>query len=274
MPITEILTQEDIEFVSALVTEAGSLALKMRDTIEISWKTGPQDKVTTADFALSKLIVDHLTERFSEDTIISEEDKVFSTEARSARVWLIDPIDGTDNYISNDGQYSVMIGLVLDGQPVFGWVYAPTKELMYYGGPSYGSWRQEGSGAPKKYGQLTSMEHASEARLVIGWRDRKSHPWIAELPEIKIVKTGSIGLKVAKVLDQEADLFVHLSGKLKTWDTAGPAAIALGGKLEVGSLDSDRLEFPSNGVMHVGSVIMGRTGAIDWSRVHLNKETR
>jgi 3'(2'), 5'-bisphosphate nucleotidase len=268
---TDILTQEDIAYVCELVKQAGSLAVQLRNGIEISWKTGPNDKVTTADIALSKLLVSKVTERFPEDSVVSEEDASHGGTEQGGRLWLIDPIDGTDNYIANDGQYSVMIGLLVRLKPIFGWVFCPTDQMIYYGGPNYGAWKKHTDGEAVRIDCQRSLDLRSQARVVIGWRDRKSHPWISELPQVKIIKTGSIGLKVAKILADEADLFIHLSGKLKTWDTAGPAAIALGGGLEVGALDSNELSFPIDAVIHGGSVIMGCPGSIEWSRSHLVK---
>jgi len=263
------LTNDDIEYVCDLVTEAGCLAVNLRNSIEISCKTGPNDKVTTADLALSQLLVNRLVERFPHDAVVSEEDPSHGDTEQIGRLWLVDPIDGTDNYISNDGQYSVMVGLLNRSKPVFGWVFSPSEGTIYYGGPDYGTWTKQDSGQVRRLTRSRSLDLKSQARVVIGWRDRKQHPWIVDLPQVKLVKTGSIGLKVAKVLADEADLFIHLSGKLKTWDTAGPAAIALGGNLEVGTLDSDELSFPADGVVHAGSVIMGCPGSLAWSRSHL-----
>jgi 3'(2'), 5'-bisphosphate nucleotidase len=95
---------------------------------------------------------------------------------------------------------------------------------------------------------------------------------VKEHPKVVLVKTGSIGLKVAKVLEKEADIFIHLSGKLKTWDTAGPAAIALGANLDVGRLEQDGLPFDITNVKQECSVIMGRPGALEWSRTYLQPD--
>ena len=130
------LDQQDIDYVNALIAKAGALAPQLRADIEIVEKSGPHDRVTTADFELSKLIVSELGKRFSADRIISEEDTTHDTIGKKGRIWLVDPIDGTDNYISNDGQYSVMIGLVIDSKPVFGWVFAPTTSIMYSEDPA------------------------------------------------------------------------------------------------------------------------------------------
>jgi 3'(2'), 5'-bisphosphate nucleotidase len=268
-PTTEILSQEDIDYVCALVTEAGSLAIALRNDIEISIKTGPHDKVTSADIALSTLIVDRLTERFPNDCIISEEDFSHQNTSCEIRAWLIDPIDGTENYISNDGQYSVMIGLLTNNEPAFGWVYAPATDISYYGGPNHGAWQKHPGKKPERYSKNHKGFEHTKTRLIMGWRDRKAHPWVMEMPEVQIIKTGSIGLKVAKVLADEADLFVHLSGKLKSWDTAGPIAIALGGGLEVGTIEGKDVAFPTGEFVHNSSVIIGKPGSLEWSRSHL-----
>jgi 3'(2'), 5'-bisphosphate nucleotidase len=270
----KIIDQEEINYVSSLITKAGVLAPQIRADIEIIEKSGPNDRVTTADLTLSKLIVSELHKRFSADKIISEEDTAHDTIAKKGRVWLVDPIDGTDNYIANDGQYSVMIGLVIDLKPVFGWVYAPARSTIYFGGPGFGTWRQHGNETATRFEDQAYLQLQEHARIMVGWRDRKNNPWIKDLPQATLVKTGSIGLKVAKVLEREADLFVHLSGKLKTWDTAGPVAIALGGNLEVGAMDADELSFPEEGVIHQSSVIIGRPGSLQWCRIHLGNSVR
>lgn len=274
--VTELngLTHDDIVFVNELTQEAGIIAAKMRDGVEIQEKTGPEDRVTAADFELSRLLVKALTNRFPEDTIVSEEDDVHSSSAKSSRVWLIDPIDGTDNYIKNDGQWSVMVGLVVDLKPVFGWVFAPANMTIYYGGPGYGAWKKQLNNDPIRFEPLPHLDQEDQARVIMGYRDRTSHPWVKEHPKVVLVKGGSIGLKVAKVLEGSADIFVHLSGKLKTWDTAGPAAVALGNVLDVGTLDHDVLAFPEDTVLHAVPVVMGRPGSLHWCRKYLRAQAQ
>ena len=274
MTPTNSLNQADIDYVKRLIAKAGALAPEIRGDIEIIEKSGPYDRVTTADFALSKFIVSLLHDRFTADKVISEEDTNHDTIAKTGRVWLVDPIDGTDNYIANDGQYSVMIGLVVDGKPVFGWVFAPVQSTIYFGGPGFGTWRQVLGEVASRFAELPLMQQEEHARIILGWRDRKNNPWLNDLPNVTFVKTGSIGLKVGKVLEGAADMFVHLSGKLKAWDTAGPVAMALGANLEVGSLESDELSFPEEGVVHESSVIIGRPGSLKWCRLHLGNSVR
>jgi 3'(2'), 5'-bisphosphate nucleotidase len=274
LEVVEGLTQDDIEFVCELTQEAGILAANMREGVEIQEKTGPQDRVTAADFELSRLLVKALTNRFPADTIVSEEDDVHNSSKNAARVWLIDPIDGTDNYIKNDGQWSVMVGLVVDLKPIFGWVFAPANMTIYYGGAGYGAWKRQFKTDPVRFKPLPALDLEQPARVIMGHRDRMSHPWVKDHPKVVLVKGGSIGLKVAKVLEESADIFVHLSGKLKTWDTAGPAALAMGNGLDVGTLDHDILAFPADTILHQTPVVVGRSGSLEWCRKYLKLQAQ
>lgn len=265
------VSAEDIAYVKKIVREAGATAIAMREGVDIREKSGPSDKVTAADCAISSVLVKHLSARFPDDEIVSEEDEHHSPHGKQSRVWLVDPIDGTDNYICNDGQYSVMIGLLVDGEPNFGWVYAPAWKTLYFGGPGFGAFSEKDDQQCDRFSDLEKLEIESKARVIMGGRDRKSHPWVSELPQVQVVKMGSIGLKVAKVLEGYADLYVHLAGRLKTWDTAGPIAIALGGNLEVGPIEGGEIVFPKDSIRLESSVIIGRPGCLSWSRTYIAK---
>ena len=264
-----VLSEDDIEFVRQLAVKAGQKAIEMRDQVEVKQKSGPDDPVTSADVALSKLIVEQLSQRFAQDLIISEEDRSHPDHIGSKRIWLIDPIDGTKNYISGNGQYSVMIGLLEDLKPVFGFVYEAEAHRCYFGGPEYGAFLSVNSERATKISGARKLDNQSNQRIIMGSRDRRRNPWIADIDGVEIVKTGSIGLKVARILEEKADILVHLSGRLKTWDTAAPAAIALGGNLEIGSFRGPQLDFPLPNLIHKDEVIMGRIGCLSWCKTKL-----
>lgn len=247
--------------------------MSMREGVGIKEKTGPHDLVTEADHACSHVLTTGLRKRFPDNVIISEEDDSHDQEISSEYIWLVDPIDGTDNYVKNDGQYCVMIGLLHNLKPVFGWIYAPVTERLYFGGPNHGSFLQTGKNQPNSYGPASQIADAKMVRLAMGRRDRRNNPWIADIPHIEWLATGSIGLKVAKILDDEADLFVHLSGKLKVWDSAAPVALALGAGLDVGSLEANDLHFPLPAIRHETTIVIGKSGALDWSRTHLKERS-
>lgn len=276
--MTSILGQDQIQSVLTLACSAGRLALEMRSDISIEEKTGPKDLVTSADLALSELIVRTLKNEFPHTGIVSEEDPNIKID--KDLIWVIDPIDGTQNYILQDGQYSVMIGLLHNLKPIFGCVFEPAHNNLYYGGPEMGAWKIK-PGTKEK-----TRLHASKntdifkengdlpkTRLMMGHRDRKKHPWVEDLDYVNFVQFGSIGLKVARILENRADLFVHLAGKLKVWDTAAPSAIAIAAGLEVGTMNEDSLSFPLPEVFHRHPVIIGRKGSLNWCRKTILNET-
>ncbi len=262
---TAILSDKDILFICDLAVEAGKIAAEMRGSLSITQKTGPNDLVTCADIALSKLILEQLSKRFPEDQLISEEEPP-QPETSNGRTWLIDPIDGTDNYIKGDSQYAVMIGLLVNGSAEFGCVYRPPVDSCYFGGVKFGVWKKVADQVPIKMEPVFPPDLKRPVRLMMGWRDRNKNPWIHDLPDIEWLQSGSVGVKVVKVLDDEADVFVHLAGKLKVWDTAGPVAIALGAGLEVGTMNEDELKFPLPDIVHGNVVIIGRPGSLQWTR--------
>ncbi|MBX3075517.1 hypothetical protein KF728_08115 [Candidatus Obscuribacterales bacterium] len=264
--MTSLLKDDEISFFLELIRRAGQIAVAMRATVDIREKSGPMDQVTTADLELSRILVDEISRAYPHDTVVSEEDAELGDIPQTGRVWMIDPIDGTNNYIKNDGQYAVMIGLLIDAVPVFGFVYAPAEQTAYYGGPGFGAWKWADKADPVKFAPLETLTLEDRVRLMMGFRDRKRHPWIERLPKVQLIRTGSIGIKVAWVLEGRADLFVHMAGKLKTWDTAGPVSIALANGLDVGTIDIDELKFELPSILHETSVIIGRQGSLKWCR--------
>lgn len=263
-----VLTPQDIDHLAQKMQEASLLAIAMADGIEPRFKTGPDDQVTEADIAISELLSQAIRERFTDDCVISEEDEEHRFDEKARRVWLIDPIDGTQNYILQDGQYCVMLGLLIDRQPAFGFVAEPATGTLYFGGPGQGAFREK-DGIRTEIKALGAFNYDGPKRLTMGSRDRRRNPWIGDIEHVEIVKTGSIGLKIVRMLEDKADVFAHLGCKLKVWDTAGPAALALGAGLQVGTMDWDGLHFDLPKLAQQEVVIMGKPGALKWCRENL-----
>lgn len=266
----QILAEQEIQFLCDLAEHCGKMAADMRLSVGVHKKSDALDLVTDADIALSEHLVRALAEKFPEDFLVSEEEAEESIPENADRIWYIDPIDGTDNYVRGDGQYSVMIGLLLNGQPHFGCVHSPAQGATYFGGPCYGSFKRDTTGSVSAFvcesNGRVGDDHTLRVRLLMGSRDRRANPWLQDLTGVKIISEGSVGLKVAKIVSNEADVYVHLSGKLKYWDTVGPIAIALGAGLEAGTLKKDVLSYPPAELRHPQSVVIGRPGSLAWSR--------
>jgi 3'(2'), 5'-bisphosphate nucleotidase len=197
--------------------------------------------------------------------IISEEALPEKFVLSKDRVWVIDPIDGSDYYLANDTQYSIMIGLLIEGKPVYGWVYNPAASALYHGGPNRGAWFCDDNGKSKNI-VVGSLSNKEPVRVILGRRDIKNNPWLENLSDIQIMQAGGIGYKVGKIFEDEADVFMHLAGRLKIWDTAGPVAVALGAGLEVGGEEIDELIYSKDSFVHNFAIVMGKKGSLDWFR--------
>lgn len=101
--------------------------------------------VTDADLAADQIIRDALREAFPDDPILTEEGADDQTRIASDRCWIVDPIDGTNQFIARTGEFDVLIALVVDGRPVVGVTYQPTADLLLWAAEGAGAWREHGS---------------------------------------------------------------------------------------------------------------------------------
>src|SRR5689334_5937978 len=131
--------KEELETAKELAVRAGAILLEFyADAPLVEWK-GKNDPVTDADRAASRYVVDELRRRFPLDGILCEEEKDDLQRLSRNRVWVIDPMDGTKEFIARNGEFSVMIGLAIDGEARLGVVYQPTERKLYYAGTGMGA---------------------------------------------------------------------------------------------------------------------------------------
>ena len=131
--------------------------------------------VTTADHRAHDIIVAQLRVLTPEILIVSEESKDIddSERLKADRVWMVDPLDGTKEFIRRNGEFTVNIGLADQGRPTLGVVYCPSSSVCYFAAQGQGAWRQSGSAAPERIQvsaydpeqprMVASRSHAGEA---------------------------------------------------------------------------------------------------------------
>jgi 3'(2'), 5'-bisphosphate nucleotidase len=202
-----------------------------RGELQVEMKPG-DEPVTVADRHASELIVAGLADSFPDDPIISEELAPAPGALGSPRFWLVDPIDGTKDFIRGEDGYSVMIGLVCNGVPTVGVVYQPAIDRLFYATPDGGFMTHEGQTTRLAVSTVTS---SSELRLVASKSHRSSDidRVKQELGIANEVNLGSVGLKLCVIAAGMRDLYVNPAAKTKAWDTCAPEAIlvAAGGRL-------------------------------------------
>jgi len=200
------------------------------------------EPVTIADRKASDLIVRELRAIFPADVVISEESEDDLARLGAHRVWYVDPIDGTKDFIAGRPGWSVMIGMTIDHAPVFGVVLQPETERLFWASPDgdgeQAAWFEILGGpdrAPPRRLQVSDVHDASQIRLVASASHRSS-----DIDRVKNalgisdeLNVGSVGLKLALIALAERDLYVNPSAKSKLWDCCAPEAIlrAAGGRL-------------------------------------------
>ena len=221
-----------IEVLNNLAIEAGQAIKKIKleevdFNIEYKEDSTP---LTKADLASNKIIVNGLKKHFPNIPIISEESSIedFSTRKDWHEFFLIDPLDGTKEFIKKRDEFTVNIAYLKKNLPELGVVYAPMNDHLYFGGPNASYLRINQS--EKK---LPSLKYKENNLIVIVSRshiNEKTQSYIDELKEqysnIEIKRVGS-SLKICQIADGEADLYPRL-GPICEWDTAAAHAILLG----------------------------------------------
>ena len=192
------------------------------------------EEVTAADREANELIVGRLKREFPEDGILAEESTDTEHRLEKDRVWLIDPMDGTKNFIRRDGDFAVQIGLAVNGESVLGTVYQPVREVLYRAVRGSGSWIEEKDRAAKRM----SVSHRTNPNEMVlassrSHRSPRMEQVVSTFQFKNEVRRGSVGVKIGLITEQQADLYLHLSPSTKQWDTCGPEIILheAGGRL-------------------------------------------
>src|ERR671933_112321 len=196
-------------------------------------KDGP---VTAADIAANHYILETLQTALGTEDFgyLSEETyKFLSEESRQSLihhswVWIIDPLDGTRDFINKTGEYAVHIALVHEGRPVLAVVGWPEAEKLYYatlGGGTFVETREGGTTpvrVSKRYAIADLSLVASRTH-----RNERFNQLLRQLPFKEKHYVGSVGCKIATIIEQQADVYISLSGKSapKDWDIAAPELI-------------------------------------------------
>lgn len=223
-----------IRKVIEIAEKAGQILMKHRgNNLEIKTKADRFDFVTQADLESDSFIRAELSKLFPNDYILSEESDDIPKDF-SGNVWMVDPLDGTKDFVNGGGGFSVMVGLCQDGIPVLGVVYAPAKNKLYYAEKNKGAYLKI-EDISKKI-SVSSISNLSQSRVVtrhIHGEQRDSDMMIKAIPKLREIPESSVGVKLGLISEGLADIQVHTNTRGSKWDTCAPQIILeeAGGKL-------------------------------------------
>ena len=218
----------------AIAREAGKVLLEIYATeFSVDFKgKGQNDPVTEADRRANALIVSRLHDAFPEDGIIAEESENSLSVLSRRRIWYVDPLDGTKEFVAKNGEFSVMIGLAVDGRAQLGVVLQPSEDLLYAGVVGQGAWVEQAG--VRRALAVSTLAQTSALSIIVSrsHRPRATDALMQRLGIQRESVSGSVGLKAGQIAQRAADLYVHMSDKSSAWDTCAPEAllIAAGGR--------------------------------------------
>lgn len=276
-PISPELDQQ----IRAIVRHCGLQIIQMASQEFEVFEKGPEDYVTTIDQALDAQLSAAFSHLFPSDGVITEED-IQSRQnfyQKYARLWCIDPLDGTEDFIKGRSHYSVMVGLLEHYQPIAGWIYAPVYDQLYYGGVNWGLFQTSADGAPMPLEIAPQAFSADSCRIMIGHRDQTRYgaAIARQIPKVEFSSLGSFGLKVLEVINGNVGLYLYLNGRVKLWDTAGPLALAKAAGLTCCTLEGDPIQFSPDAIdaidpdtlAHRQSIVIGWSDYVEALRPKL-----
>ena len=224
MPLADFAHELDVAV--RLAREAGRAILEVYATeVKVDYKgSGKDSPVTDADRRANAMIVEGLALAFPDDGILAEESPLNPSRRGKTRLWCVDPLDGTADFIERTGEFVVMIGLARDSRAAFGVVFQPTTDTLFAGGGGEGFCETGGERRPLV---PTRLADPRQARLHVSRSHRSATvSRVAEsLGIVRELPMGSVGLKAARIAAGLADLYLSVSNKTHEWDACAPDAI-------------------------------------------------
>ncbi|MFQ5746578.1 MAG: 3'(2'),5'-bisphosphate nucleotidase CysQ [Gemmatimonadota bacterium] len=260
---------------AALAGGRAALRFYESDGLRIDEKR-PGDPVTEADHASNDAILAVLARRSAEVRVLSEESDPppdAGPVARAGGMWVVDPLDGTKEFIARNGEFSVMVGLCRDGRAELGAVFQPGVDRLFLGVAGGGAWAVDdasAAGGPAGAGSARPLRVPADADGRLRFVQSRSHPderitaLQRALGDVEVVRSGSVGIKCALIAAGRADLYVHPVKHLKEWDTCAPEAVLRGAGGRVTDCAGETLSYGKADPRQMGGIFAARAGV--WVR--------
>jgi 3'(2'), 5'-bisphosphate nucleotidase len=217
----------------------------------------PANITTDADRQSQEIILQHLHQLFPGDALCAEEQTGTLAQApqTGARLWIVDPIDGTRGFARKVGEFSVMIGFVDNGKLALGVVQEPAKNRLTWAVHGGGCWKRDGDGQPVRC-HVVPTEDLAKATMTQSHSDpTKPSRRVQLLKPAKVVETYSAGIKLALVARGEADLYLNTYDAVRDWDMCAGHALVEEAGGRVTKLNGEELRYGLPGALQQGGTL-------------------
>ncbi|NUJ98187.1 3'(2'),5'-bisphosphate nucleotidase CysQ [Candidatus Gracilibacteria bacterium] len=215
-----------VEKIINIALGAGEIIMNVKKKgFKTKTKSNEFDFVTEADEKADTYIRKELKKLFPEDLILSEESNNIPKNFNE-NVWMVDPLDGTKNFVNGGNDFSVMIGLCKKGKPILGVVYAPEKNLLYYA--------EKGKGAFTKQKEnisclsVNNISQIEKSKIIIRFthgEKRDTDAMIQDIPSLGKIPISSIGIVLGMIAEKKAEFHISTNKRISKWDTCAPQII-------------------------------------------------
>ena len=266
MKSTLTLVTEILPSVLELTKQAGQAILEIyqQTNLGTSYKDD-NSPLTAADLASHKLLVAGLKKLTPEIPILSEESKTIAQEERQSwqKFWLIDPLDGTKEFIKRNGEFTVNVALIELGVPILGIVYAPVLNTIYWGIGEQGSFKQMENNEPIDIHIETHKEGSLKLVASRSHAGAETEAFIDKLKANFSVDALSIGssLKLCLVAEGKAHLYPRF-GPTMEWDTAAAQCIVEQAGGSVTTLEGKPLLYNKDNLLNPYFIVSGK--GVNW----------
>lgn len=228
--IQKLLSEVDREQVLAVIQKAADAIMEVyREGDFTVDKKADDSPVTQADKISHDILDAELPKINPEYTVLSEEGE---NRDSAETYWMVDPLDGTSDFMKKNDQFAVMVALMHKEKPVYGVVHAPAKQEIYVGGEVMGGSFKIVDGSLQKISVAAEQRDPILVAASLSHRHPKTDEYLEDIGNYELMPIGS-GLKFCYVADGTIDMYVRFQGSME-WDTAAPQAIleSAGGVIE------------------------------------------
>jgi len=251
IPIPNKIPELDIAIEAA--KDASNTILEIYQSNYNTFTKTDNSPVTDADLKSNNVINKILSN--TKYSILSEEDIDDQSRLSEDMIWIVDPLDGTSDFIDKTGEFTVMIALIQNKKPILGVIAWPTEKTLFVAQKNCGAFRYSNDKWDKI--SVTKINELSECRTV-GSRHHLSEKEKEFIKKIGIEDFTSIGssLKVGKISSGEAEAYITTTNKMKEWDTAASYCIIseAGGKMT--DMAGNELTYNNKNVYHQNGILV------------------
>jgi 3'(2'), 5'-bisphosphate nucleotidase len=246
----------DLNKVVDLSVKAGDAVLEVYRSNDFSLeRKEDRTPLTLADKRSHEVIVNGLERICPGIPVLSEEGKTIPYETRKhwARFWLVDPLDGTKEFISRNGEFTVNIALMDQNEPVLGVVLAPALGVVYYAQKDHGAFKRRGNSGPERILVDKSPSNGIVAARSRSHSSSEEEEFLKQFNVVKVIHVGS-SLKFCMVAEGSAHIYPRF-GPMMEWDTAAGHCVAEVAGAVIRSRMNERVRYNTKSLRHEGMIV-------------------